>query len=463
MNVLIRHHTLNSTPKLLYPPCFKIVQYRLFSNTKLRLTDSNKIHDQSKKSTEAADVNNKNNNHDNYTSDKVWDMIEDKLKEYRGKYMTLQKKMENYSSQFSSQVGIVKQSINEANKKIMEQEKETMDQKLNFKKDANTSQQIMGLPSDREMHRKRWKRRLEFYLDSLQETIFTATRALNDVTGYSSIQTLRNTIVIMEKQLDTAKENLKICKNEYENAIESRATTQKQLNELLQRKSSWAPQELKQFTDLYQADATNSANEKLLKEKLAQEEARETKLEDELYRAILTRYHEEQIWSDKIRRTSTWGTFLLMGMNIVLFLIFQLLLEPWKRRRLTRSFEDKVKTALEDYSKEQNENTLELLKQHNVLNDTTVATKSEDESPQSGKLESEVNNRLLEPGNVPLQVPKQIPYSILQNIQTLFEKLKQVISIKGTTDISFTNAELYVYSSFLLAFGSIMTVFFSGN
>ena len=463
MNVLIRHRTLKSVPKLIYPSCFNIIQYRSFNHTKLRLTESYKSYDTSKKSTNPSAKTDKDYKGNNYTADKVWDMVEDRLKEYIGKYSTLQKKMENYTSQFSSQVGIVKNSINEANKKIEEQEKETMDQKINFKKDANTSQQIVGLPSDREMHRKRWKRRLEFYLDSLQETIFTATRALNDVTGYSSIQTLRNTIVIMEKQLDTAKENLKLCKNDYENAIESRAATQKQLNELLQRKSSWTPQELKQFTDLYQADATNSANEKSLKEKLAREEAAETKLEDELYRAILTRYHEEQIWSDKIRRTSTWGTFLLMGMNIVLFLIFQLLLEPWKRRRLTRSFEDKVKTALEDYSKEQNENTLELLKQHNVVDDAAVTTKPEDEISQINKLESETNDRLLEIDNATFKGSDQIPYSILHNIHTLFKKLKQVVLLKGAADISFTNIEFYVYSSCLLAFGSIVTAFLSGN
>ncbi|KAG0667901.1 sensitivity to high expression protein she9 [Maudiozyma exigua] len=430
----------------------------------LRFADSYKIPNLPKDSNKASGVHNKNDGSENYTAHKVWDMIEDRLKEYRGKYMNLQKKMDNYTAQFSSQVGIVRKSINEANKKIEEQEKETMDQKLNFKKDANTSQNITGLPSDREMHRKRWKRRLEFYLDSLQETIFTATRALNDVTGYSSIQTLRNTIVIMEKQLDNAKENLKICKNEYENAIESRATTQKQLNELLQRKSSWSPQELKQFTDLYQADATNSADEKTLKARLAQEEAKETRLEDELYRAILTRYHEEQIWSDKIRRTSTWGTFLLMGMNIILFLIFQLLLEPWKRRRLTRSFEDKVKTALDNYSKEQNENTLELLRQHNTLyDDDAINTISDTETRESTKSESAMIDKQLHARNVTMMVQEKRPYLILQNVQTLFGKLKKVLTLKDTQNINFTNVEFYVYSSCLLAIGSIVTVFLSGN
>jgi len=58
------------------------------------------------------------------------------------------------------------------------------------------------------------------------------------------------------------------------------------------------------------------------------------------------RYHEEQIWSDKIRRASTWGTFALMGVNVLLFVVVQVGLEPWRRGRLVRGFEEKVLEAV---------------------------------------------------------------------------------------------------------------------
>lgn len=53
---------------------------------------------------------------------------------------------------------------------------------------------------------KKWSRKLEFYFDSLQETLFTATRALNDVTGYSGIQKLKSSISLMEKKIRSYKE-----------------------------------------------------------------------------------------------------------------------------------------------------------------------------------------------------------------------------------------------------------------
>ena len=44
---------------------------------------------------------------------------------------------------------------------------------------------------------------------------------------------------------------------------------------------------------------------------------------------------------------STWGTWGLMGVNVLLFLIFQIAVEPWRRSRLVKGFEDKVVEALE--------------------------------------------------------------------------------------------------------------------
>lgn len=44
---------------------------------------------------------------------------------------------------------------------------------------------------------------------------------------------------------------------------------------------------------------------------------------------------------------STWGTWGLMGVNVLLFLIFQIAVEPWRRKRLVKGFEEKVIEAIE--------------------------------------------------------------------------------------------------------------------
>lgn len=119
------------------------------------------------------------------------------------------------------------------------------------------------------------------------------------------------------------------------------------MNELLQRKHAWSPADLERFTALYRSDHANEVAESEAQEALAAAERDAEEAAARLSKSILTRYHEEQIWSDKIRRMSTWGTWGLMGVNVLLFLIFQVAVEPWRRKRLVKGFEEKVIEALE--------------------------------------------------------------------------------------------------------------------
>lgn len=87
-------------------------------------------------------------------------------------------------------------------------------------------------------------------------------------------------------------------------------------------------------------------NDKAVREAKDAVEAAETALEEArsyLEKRERAQYHEEQIWSDTIRRNSTWVTFGLMGVNIFLLLLSLLILEPWRRRRMVRE----IKSALE--------------------------------------------------------------------------------------------------------------------
>lgn len=94
-------------------------------------------------------------------------------------------------------------------------------------------------------------------------------------------------------------------------------------------------------------DHTNEQAVQEAATRLADTEREAEHAASKLSSSILSRYHEEQIWSDKIRRMSTWGTWGLMGVNVLLFLVFQFGFEPWRRARLVNGFEEKVLKALE--------------------------------------------------------------------------------------------------------------------
>ena len=137
------------------------------------------------------------------------------------------------------------------------------------------------------------------------------------------------------------------AKADYTLAISQRSSSQREVNELLQRKHAWTPNDLERFTELYRSDHANEQGETAAQENLLTMERRAEEAAAKLSASILARYHEEQIWSDKIRRMSTWGTWGLTGVNVLLFLVFQIGVEPWRRKRLVKGFEDKVMEALE--------------------------------------------------------------------------------------------------------------------
>ena len=204
-----------------------------------------------------------------------------------------------------------------------------------------------ALPSHTESRRNPLSQRFSHLMDNLQSNIFTASQRLNDLTGYSGIEALKRSIDKQEEIVSQARHAVKAARSAYSHAVNTRSMTQREVNDLLQRKHNWSPADLERFTVLYRSDHTNEQAEQRAQDELSQCERAAEEASNALAKSILARYHEEQIWSDKIRQMSTWGTWGLMGVNVLLFLIFQVAIEPWRRSRLVKGFEDKVVEALE--------------------------------------------------------------------------------------------------------------------
>jgi sensitive to high expression protein 9 len=184
-------------------------------------------------------------------------------------------------------------------------------------------------------------------MDNLQGNIFIASQRLNDLTGYSGIEALKSSISNMEGELANCQEAVRSARIAYKTTIADRAASQREVTTLLARKDTWTPIDLERFTSLYRSDHGNEQAVQEAATKLADCERIAEQTASKLSSSILSRYHEEQIWSDKIRRMSTWGTWGLMGVNVLLFFVFQFGFEPWRRARLVKGFEEKVQEALE--------------------------------------------------------------------------------------------------------------------
>ncbi|KAG6366041.1 hypothetical protein INS49_000217 [Diaporthe citri] len=208
------------------------------------------------------------------------------------------------------------------------------------------------LPSQTDSRRSAASQNFSHFMDNLQSRVLVASQTLSDLTGYSAIEAIKATNAALEADLARAQADLKRARQHYKAVNARRASTQREVTTLLARKDTWAPPDLERFTTMYRQDHELEAAVSEASSALTEAEADEARLSQALNSGILRRYHEEQIWSDRIRRQSTWGTWGLMGVNILLFLVLQFVAEPWKRNRLMKGIAAEEKAALDAVRRE---------------------------------------------------------------------------------------------------------------
>lgn len=184
---------------------------------------------------------------------------------------------------------------------------------------------------------------------------------LNRVTGYEEIEALKRQVVgqgtvlqlsttsdgdrrfhVQEARIRASRQAAREAKTAYDDAVLQRSISQREVNDLLQRKSSWTDTDVSSFTSLVRSDHSFEQEESRAKARVAETEDAVDREFSELMRVILARYHEEQVWSDKIRSASTYGSLAVLGVNVVVFIMAIIVVEPWKRKKLAQTFERKV-------------------------------------------------------------------------------------------------------------------------
>lgn len=205
-----------------------------------------------------------------------------------------------------------------------------------------------SLPSAFAHRRTEISRRMSHLMDNFLTKATAASQQINTYTGtdFSGIEALRTEIVAQEKQVKLRHAAVNTQKDKHMEAHVKQASSQKEIVSLLERKSSWSPSDLERYMTLVRSEHLDEQAVQKAKEDLAEAER---DLEDG--RAMLEKlerkqYHEEQIWSDTIRRNSTWVTIGLMGVNIFLLLAQIIFFEPYRRRKIVRE----MKAALDERS-----------------------------------------------------------------------------------------------------------------
>lgn len=143
-------------------------------------------------------------------------------------------------------------------------------------------------------------------------------------------------------KLAEARSAARQAKINYDIAVEKRSASQMESNSLIIRSNQLSKDERARFGALFTDAEELEKEEARAKAAVASAEQAVDDAFTEFMRLITARYHEEQVWSDKIRSASTYGSLAALGINLLVFILAIVLVEPWKRKRLAQTFETKV-------------------------------------------------------------------------------------------------------------------------
>jgi len=153
---------------------------------------------------------------------------------------------------------------------------------------------------------------------------------------------MKGIVLQREADLKSVREAARAAKMNYDRAVVARSTAQHNVNSLLERKHTWTEEDVSRFTTLVRSDHASASAVAASSTQLSEAEMAVDKAFSELTQSILERYHEEQVWSDKIRSVSNWAGLVGLVVNLIVFVGAIAFVEPWKRKRLVARVEEGI-------------------------------------------------------------------------------------------------------------------------
>eukprot|EP00980_Cylindrotheca_fusiformis_P031490 scaffold26459_cov162-Cylindrotheca_fusiformis.AAC.4 len=167
------------------------------------------------------------------------------------------------------------------------------------------------------------------------------------------------------------------ARNDLEKALKAWEDSQSQHTRLLQARDRWTPTEAQEFATLVQSEVQVRNDLKRAKENLSERESQQASAQTEYMNDLRRRYHEEQIWQDKWRVMSTFGTWGLIVLNSIVFLISQYLYRMRETRRM-KEIESLLHQTLTS-----NTSTLQAIQDQQEYHQSQQSARTEEPKPEA--------------------------------------------------------------------------------
>jgi len=169
--------------------------------------------------------------------------------------------------------------------------------------------------------------------------------AWNEHSGTHEISKLKELVHNSSLKFDKQQRLVADARKAVDHALSAWEDSQIKHAQLMQVREKWTPAQALEFAKLLEKEVQVRSNLEQAKKDLAEKETHQSKLQIDYMNNLRKRYHEEQIWTDKWRILSTYGTWGLIALNSVVFLISQYLFRVRERSRM-KDFEALLKETL---------------------------------------------------------------------------------------------------------------------
>lgn len=146
----------------------------------------------------------------------------------------------------------------------------------------------------------------------------------------------------LANRLQELQEEKEHAKRVYIEAVAERSSLQRKVNDLLSRKPTWNDHDLLEYTKLLHSEHSFTKAEEHSQHAYEHAEREMQRGFDDLMRSVMRRYHEEHLWSDRVRSISTYVSVGLGVLNVLIFILALFLVEPYKRRKLAQTLEQRL-------------------------------------------------------------------------------------------------------------------------
>lgn len=168
---------------------------------------------------------------------------------------------------------------------------------------------------------------------------------LSETSGEKEISYLKQQVNDISLQFDKVTQQVTFIRDQTVTLQSKYEDLQKEHLQLMMRRDSWSEVDIQRFADITSSEVHTKRELDTSRIQLKQCEDLQEKTKKEYMDAVRKRYHEEQLWQDKWRVISTYGTWILIGINSIVFIGGQMLhqrREGERIRILSNLMDDKL-------------------------------------------------------------------------------------------------------------------------